>query len=320
MSDRSNKDSFGTGLLERGKCRDEAAQLAISSYLDGEADANERKQAEQHLNHCYSCQQTVLNWRQEARTIASPMFSEGAAYQIQAEVRANLFNFLQKEANRRPARSTIPRLARMGGALAVMGIVACGLLVARLLLGNVALSPADLTISPSLSLTAGSPSTVRASGTVVFSPLAATPTAVSVSAFTSVASVPASLKTSLKEAIAVRYYAAPEGRFAGLTAIVAWYSDNNNRLWILDPVRGETEVSLLALAETGEAVRFYYDDPQALIWSERGAIVAYHLADAHTSEWGLIVPEKGQIGAARLGLPPTAVALARATISPLPRH
>src|SRR5689334_7388347 len=138
MSDRSNRDSFGIGLLERGDCRNEAAQLAISSYLDGEADASERNLAENHLGECLTCQARIVNWRQEARMVSSPMFSESVAYQLHSEVRAALQPFLAQKAlkpsNSAKAGQTtgraFPRLAWMSGA-ALAVVAAFTFLVAQ---------------------------------------------------------------------------------------------------------------------------------------------------------------------------------------------
>ncbi len=315
MSDRYNRDMFGTGLLEQGECYDDEAQLAISSYLDGEAEAAERRLAEYHLSSCRACQNMAHNWRQEARQVASTRFSDSAAYQVQAEVRAVLQPFLLKEASR-PNRRPVSAFALTGGLVTVVAAGLCFLLLTRFTFNSPTML--DLASPVAMTINAGNTATAGANNTVMFSRmntmLAATPTVAAS------LSIPASLSTILQTARAVRYYPAPNGRFAGMTAVLAWYGENDNRLWLVDARHSESEVLLSALAWQNEAVRFYFNDPQAVIWSERGAIVSYHLGNATVSEWGLVVPQAGQISAARLVQPPTAAALAQATISPLPRQ
>lgn len=313
MSDRWNQNPFRLGLLERGQCRDEAAKLAISSYLDGEADAEERALAEYHLPDCLDCQEMALNWRQEARLIGSTGYSDSAAYQIQGEVRAALKPFLLKEAARTQRRA-FPALAFTGGMAALVAVVLCTVALSRLTFGS--MNSFDAATAVAGSVAAGNTATARSAGTVIFSPmsskLSATPTVAVTFA------VPTGLSESLKQATLVRYYPAPAGRFSGLTAVVGWYTDGTNRLWLVDPARGESEVSLSGLAGPNETVRFY-DDAQTVIWSERGLLVSYHVADAKVSDWGLVVPQAGELSAVRLVQPPTAAAIVRATLSPASR-
>jgi anti-sigma factor RsiW len=300
-------------VLERGQCRDDAAKLAISSYLDGEADAEERALAEYHLPYCLDCQEMALNWRQEARLVSSTGFSDSPAYQIQGEVRANLQPLLMKEAARSRSRP-LPALAFSGGMAALVVVVLCAMALSRFSFGgSTGFDPAT---ASAMTVSAQNSATARTANTVVFSPmnsiLPATPTVAAT------LTAPAGLRDILKNASAVRYYPAPAGRFSGLIAVVAWFADKSNRLWIIDPVQGESEVSLAELAEPNEAVRFY-NDPQTVMWSERGVLVSYHISDAKAADWGLVVPQAGEISAIRLVQPPTAVAIARATLSPVSR-
>ncbi|MEI6044798.1 MAG: hypothetical protein WCS37_10615 [Chloroflexota bacterium] len=313
MSDRWNRDPFRIGLLELGKCHDETAKLAISSYLDGEADSEERALAEYHLPSCLACQNMALTWRQEAHLVGSTRFSDSATYQIQAEVRASLQPFWLKEATKTQRHSApSSSLALAGGMTALLAVVVCGLLLARLSFNGAAI----LDSSTAFTMVAGSAATAHATNsTVIFSQLnnllPATPTV------TTSPLLGESLSPDLKEATSFRYYPALTGRFAGLTALVAWYSDKNNRIWIIDPLQGNREISLAALAEQDEAVRFHYNDPQAVIWSERGAIVSYHLSDNKVNELGLVIPQAGEFSVVRLVQPSTVAALARATSSPV---
>ncbi len=308
MSNRWN-DNFSLGLLERGECRDDAAKAAISSYLDGEADSEERRTAEYHLASCPSCQNRAVNWRQVGRLLSNTTFTDGPTYQIQAEVRQELRAFLSKEASK-PVRRPIPVLAFASGTLAAVALLICAFLLTQTN-GPILLNPTTTTLAMS-----GSAATVRAAGTLTFSPMnrASLPTpTVAVSSF----NLPPTLNAQVKGAATVRTYPAPAGRFSGWTAIVAWYSDKSNKLWIVSPQQSENEVSLSALADVTEPVRFYYDDPQAVIWSERGALVSYHLNDTQSNEWGLVVPQVGQTSATRLVQPPTAAAIAHATTTAL---
>jgi hypothetical protein len=55
----------GATTLARG-CDDEKVQLALSSYLDGEANAYERTLAELHLANCPQCRNMLADWSQDA--------------------------------------------------------------------------------------------------------------------------------------------------------------------------------------------------------------------------------------------------------------
>jgi hypothetical protein len=302
------------GLLERGDCRDEAAQVAISSYLDGEADAEERQLAENHLEDCIVCQGRVIVWRQEARLIGSPRYTEGPTYQIQAEVRAALQPLITRS-NRQPLRRSVTGVNLAGIMASLVVLSAFVFMVTRLNLTGPAVI--NTPISTAITMSGAGTATARVSGPVIMGNFAFAPTpTIALNTF----NPPADLESALHTASAVRYYPAPEGRFAGFTAVLAWYADKSSRMWLLDQQHGETEVSLTELAETGGLVRFYYDDPQAVIWSERGAIVSYHLGDSQLNEWGLVVPQSGKVSAARLVQPATAAALAvKPTYSPVPR-
>ena len=55
----------GASALVGEGCGDERVQIAISSYLDGEADPTERAMAEWHLAECRQCQLLVAGWSQD---------------------------------------------------------------------------------------------------------------------------------------------------------------------------------------------------------------------------------------------------------------
>jgi hypothetical protein len=50
------------GTIESEGCGDERVQMAISSYLDGEADPTERAIAEWHLAECHACKMLLAGW------------------------------------------------------------------------------------------------------------------------------------------------------------------------------------------------------------------------------------------------------------------
>lgn len=60
-----NKWGGSSATLVRS-CGDERTQIAISSYLDGEADSMERELAERHLANCLACRELMANWAQGA--------------------------------------------------------------------------------------------------------------------------------------------------------------------------------------------------------------------------------------------------------------
>ncbi len=256
----------------------------------------------------------VTNWRQEARLTRSTTFTEGPAYQTQAEVRAKLRPFLHQEVSLKfGATSFRPARAAIGVFLVAFAFTGCVALFTRFNLNNGPIF--DSASSASVTLNAGGTAPVRSSSAVSFSTVGlglspeATPTL----------KIPEKLSLLLKRASTIRYYPAPAGRFSGLTAAVAWYPDNTNRLWIIDPYKGEMEISLSELGGQNEPVLFYEDDPQAVLWSEKGVIVSYHLAGSKGNEWGLVVPQAGQVSASRLVQPATATVLAQVNISPLAR-
>lgn len=63
-----NKWGGSSAILVRS-CGDERTQIAISSYLDGEADSMERELAERHLADCVACRELMADWAQGAGQI-----------------------------------------------------------------------------------------------------------------------------------------------------------------------------------------------------------------------------------------------------------
>jgi anti-sigma factor RsiW len=144
----------GATTLTRG-CEDEKVQLALSSYLDGEANAYERTLAEIHLANCPSCRNLMANWSQDAGRFRHnthdrqmEWISRAIADQTRAFLARELTVGLGQSQTQcpQPVRRRQPGFG-VFGALASMGTLVVALLgIFALLLtgtpGNVPLSPA----------------------------------------------------------------------------------------------------------------------------------------------------------------------------------
>jgi hypothetical protein len=66
MVNRMRNNHYGNAAFtsEKKGCGNEMAQLAISCYLDGEADAREQALAEWHLADCQECNMMLSQWGQ----------------------------------------------------------------------------------------------------------------------------------------------------------------------------------------------------------------------------------------------------------------
>ncbi len=71
-------------LLPMPDCGDEQAQIALSSYLDGEADAEERALVEWHLASCRACHLVLAAWSQDSSRLRQALHDPQAAYKAQA--------------------------------------------------------------------------------------------------------------------------------------------------------------------------------------------------------------------------------------------
>ncbi len=156
MQDRWGGRS-AAGTLDNVGCGNERAQMAISSYLDGEADPAERAMAEWHLAECRACNGLLASWGQATglvRQTAHDVELERIARAIADQTR----NWLAVELQ--PERPVLKRSQRSPG-LALGGIAAAfAVLVAILgVCFSTAFPGSDLRSAPAAS-TATLPATV----------------------------------------------------------------------------------------------------------------------------------------------------------------
>lgn len=103
-------DKWGgsSATLSRG-CEDEKTQMAISSYLDGEANSLERQVAETHLAGCSTCRSKLSSWAQDSGRIRQSLQDrqlDWIARAIADQTRAFLTKELPQLRSRVAARPT----------------------------------------------------------------------------------------------------------------------------------------------------------------------------------------------------------------------
>jgi predicted anti-sigma-YlaC factor YlaD len=134
--------------LESNGCGDVRAQLAISSYMDGEATATERAMAEWHLADCRACNALLAGWSQDSgrlRQIAHEPEVEMIARAIADQTRYWLAQELQPaplyRQRSRPRRRTGWALGTVAAMfMALIAVVGAGF--------SASLSNPDLNASP----------------------------------------------------------------------------------------------------------------------------------------------------------------------------
>ena len=120
-------------LLFNGGCGNEEAQIAVSGYLDGEADPAEQILAESHLRHCRACQRLQSQWSLNTARIRSAghdMQMERLAGAIADQTRDWLFTQLQAVSRPQPTHRFAPRLAfgtAMASLIVFLSVLGLGL-------------------------------------------------------------------------------------------------------------------------------------------------------------------------------------------------
>ncbi len=117
---------MASNTLPDSGCRNELAQLAISSYLDGEADPTERAMAEWHLAECRACNQLLAGWSADSgrlRHAAQPPQVELITRAIADQTRYWLSQELLPTAGRPVQRRPGSLFGALGAALVMLLVI-----------------------------------------------------------------------------------------------------------------------------------------------------------------------------------------------------